>query len=83
MRNMARLNKKLIQQKAKELGGVENARQFEAFMGWNAPTKAARIYNATTTKPELDTIEALAFKLNLSPNQLIIPSGKKQWPQAE
>lgn len=80
--NMARLNKKLIQQRALELGGVTTARGFEQFMGWNAPSKAARIYNATTTKPELDTIEQLAFKLNLSPNELIIPSGKKRWPQA-
>ena len=78
---MARLNKKLIQQRARELGEVENPRQFETFMGWNAPHKAARIYNATTTKPELDTLEELAFKLNLSPNELILPSGRKRWPQ--
>lgn len=78
---MAKLNKKLIQQRAFELGGVTTARAFETFMGWNAPSKASRIFNATTTKPELDTIEELAFKLNLSPNDLIVPGKKKNWPE--
>jgi len=82
-KKMAKLNIELIQQRALELGGVKNAREFERFMGWNAPSKASRIYHATTTKPELDTIEELAFKLKLSPNQLIKPSGRKTWPQDE
>jgi len=80
---MAKLNKKLIQQRAFEIGGVETARDFERFMGWNAPSKASRIFNATSTKPELDTIEEVAFKLNLSPNDLIVPSRRRPWPSQE
>lgn len=84
--NMARLNKELIQAQALKLGKAENASQFAEFMGWSdMPSKAYRVYNATTTKPELDTLEELAFKLNLNPNQLILPSGKrgrKAWPNA-
>jgi transcriptional regulator with XRE-family HTH domain len=77
---MARLNKKLIQKRFHELSEKKGPRAFMHFMEWNSPSQASNIYKGIGN-PTMDTIEQLAFKLRLSPNDLIVPGIEKCWPE--